>query len=371
MHYAEYPSRADQLIAAGRTLLLALDDREIDLNIAKHAVESAAEQPGAFSVDLQFEASNTTVGTNHLALKSEDVLSGLLLDFQAANLLLATGLNTSGQPVSADRSILLEALQQVETSRINITHDLSESRASLAFDADKEIQSPDLNSARAAFHKDSAATLQQVVDESHNVVTSIFQHLSKVDPAKIPDALNKLGESIGGIVSAGHLIQKGVEKLQNAIDTLFRLLGPAASARAKMLLAEAWNNFTSLVSMRDLLRRALDVNTTEARIDQILAIPDLHTEAIDAATNALLPLREALKKDMNLVRTVLRAVVLSASLLGVVHVAIPWLPLLTATAYLSVLAAALLIGSDYADSGTLLHWVKGVGEIATDICANQ
>jgi hypothetical protein len=64
---------------------------------------------------------------------------------------------------------------------------------------------------------------------------------------------------------------------------------------------------------------------------------------------------------------ILSAVAVAGSIIAILHVAAPWIPLVFAGIYAALIGATVLVAMDYTDSGHLLGWVRGVGQIAGSI----
>jgi hypothetical protein len=58
---------------------------------------------------------------------------------------------------------------------------------------------------------------------------------------------------------------------------------------------------------------------------------------------------------------------LAGTITSFLHFAAPWMPAAFAAGYGALLASAIIIGSNYAGSGRLVHWMRGVATIAEGI----
>jgi hypothetical protein len=115
------------------------------------------------------------------------------------------------------------------------------------------------------------------------------------------------------------------------------------------------------------LKWAFGVEATRTHIAEILGSEGLERAALDEASNALSQLVIKFKENMAMAQGLTSAVTLAGTLLALTPLAGPELALVTASAYVLILAAVVLIGMDYADSGRILQRVRGVGEIADSV----
>jgi hypothetical protein len=90
---------------------------------------------------------------------------------------------------------------------------------------------------------------------------------------------------------------------------------------------------------------------------------------VDRASNSLTALAGAFTESNALLRALIRAIDLAAVLLLMLNFASPWLALGLAVAYLSAVGGALLVAGEYTGGRQLLHWTKGVEQVAEGIVA--
>jgi hypothetical protein len=365
--YADYTGRSKRLILAGEQLLESLQNEEVDRSIAIQDIESAA-QPGPTSeLVLRFaSARNDQVPPSPAGTSPDDALSGLLLELQGANVLLSAGIALNEHGGGSDVSLLTQSVQNLEISQSAATQVLA-SRAALAFAPTAGVKSSDINAAKETFRENAQGVLKDIVDDAASVVNAVLEQLKKLDGAKILEGIDKLGESFESFAIAGRLIRQGLDKLKNALDALTKLFGKDLLASMKKQVAEIWQKFQSGEYIRDVLVRTFDVEGTEARIAAALAQVNIDISVVDGATNDLAPLSEKYKSNMKLFRSLNSAIALAAGIIAVLHVAAPWVPLAMLGVYAALIAATILVGMDYCDSGRVLNWVRGVGQIAKGI----
>lgn len=365
--YADYSSRSQRLINAGQQLIQSLQDETIDRSVAIQDIESAAKASTASELVLRYASASDDSGPPPAGqISPEDALSGVLLDVQAANVLLSAGIALNEHGGGSKTSFLHDSMAEVGNSRAIVTQNL-EARAKREFAPASGVKSSTLEAAKKTFSDNAEGVLKDIVDDAAAVVGDVLEKLQQFDGAKIAEGIQKLGESFQVISAAGKLIQRGLDMLKNALDALSKLFGKEVLASAEKKVGEIWKKFQSGEYTRDVLTRIFDVKGMQAHIVAVLTQADLDIASIDSATNDLPGLSDKYKSNMKLFRSLMSAVALAGGIIAFLHLAAPLIPLAMAGVYIALIAAAVLVGMDYSDSGRILRWVRGVGEIANGI----
>ena len=294
----------------------------------------------------------------------DDALSGVLLDLHAANVLLSAGIALN-EHAASDTSFLINSLNEAESSRARITTDL-ERQARLAFAPAAGVKSSSLEDAKKTFRENADGVLKDIVDDANAVVNDVLEKLKNLDSGKIIEGINKLGESFQPIAAASKLIRQGLELLKRALDALSNLFGKKAFDSVKAKVVEIWTKFHSGEYTHDALAWAFNIKGTEERIAAVLGRGNA-VDLIDNATNELPGLSDKYKANMNLLRSIMSAVVVAGTIVAFLQLAAPYIPIALASIYAAVIGATILVGMDYCDSGRILGWVRGVGQIANSI----
>lgn len=364
--YADYSPRSEKLIQAGEQLIQSLQDDTIDRSIAIQDLESAAKATTASELVLRFAGGGSSAGAGFPVLISpEDVLSGVLLDVQAANVLLSAGIALNEHGRGSTTEFLNNSMAEIQNSGAIVTQNLA-AQARLPFSPESGIKSANVEEAKKLFSENANAALKEIVSEAALVVGDILKNLKKFGGAKVWEGIQKLGESSEFVAAAGRLIQRGLDILKNALEALSRLFGKEALESAKTKVGEIWEKFEAGQYTQDLLARLFETEATQAHIVTALGQVELEIAVIDSATNALLALAEKYRGNMKLLRLLMSGVAFAGTILTFL-LAAPWIPLALAIVYAALIAATVLVGMDYSDSGRVLRWVRGVGEIASGI----
>jgi len=362
--YADYSERSQRLIAAGQLLLESLEDKSIDRSIAIQDLETAAEADASSHVVLRFSApASSQAAEVSEPISPDDALSGVLLDLQGANILLSAGIALNEHGKGSNKSLLNDSLENAQSSQTIVKSDLK----ALMFAPEAGVKSSDLEGARKAFRQNADGVLKDIVDDANEVVNDVLKKLKDFDSAKVLESIDKLGESFQVVAAVGKLIHRGIELLNMALAALAKLFGKEAFAKVKGNIEEIWKKFKSGEYTHDFLAWVLDVKGTETLITAALAQKDVKITVIDNATNDLPALSDKYKSKMKLLRSLLSAVAVAGSIIAVLHAAAPWIPLAFAGIYGALIGATVLVAMDYADSGHVLGWVRGVGQVAGSI----
>ncbi|MEY2488205.1 MAG: hypothetical protein QOC70_147 [Verrucomicrobiota bacterium] len=365
--YADYSERSQRLISAGQLLLESLDDQSIDRSIAIQDLESAAQAGTSSEAVLRFSApAGGGAAQPAEPISPDDALSSVLLDLQGANILLSAGIALNEHVGKPNKSLLNSSLENAESSRAIVASDLK-AFETMMFAPKAGVKSLDLEGARKAFRENADGVLKDIVDDANAVVTDVLKKLKDVDGKAVLAGIDKLGESFQVAAAVGKLIHRGIELLNMALEALAKLFGKEAFAKVKGNVEKIWEKFSSGEYTHDFLAWALDVKGTDTLITAALGQQNVDFTVIDNATNDLPGLSDKYKSKMKLLRSLLSAVAVAGSIIALLHVAAPWIPLVFAGIYAALIGAAVLVAMDYADSGHVLGWVRGVGQIAGSI----
>lgn len=348
-------------------MIESLDDKSIDRSIAIQDLESAAQAGTSSEAVLRFSAP-AGVGAAQQAerISPDDALSGVLLDLQGANILLSAGIALNEHGRGSSKALLNYSLENAETTRGIVASDLK-ALETKKFAPKAGVKSLNLEGARKAFRENADGVLKDIVDDANAVVNDVLKKLKDFDGAKVLAGIDKLGESFQVVAAAGKLIRRGIELLNMALEALAKLFGKEAFAKVKGNVEEIWKKFKSGEYSHDFLAWALDVKGTDTLITAALGQVDVNITLIDNATNDLPGLSDKYKSKMKLLRSLLSAVAVAGSIIAILHVAAPWIPLVFAGIYAALIGATVLVAMDYTDSGHVLGWVRGVGQIAGSI----
>jgi hypothetical protein len=376
---SDYLLDVQSVLHAGQRLRQSLDAPASRREFAISQLERAAtrqEAGGKAYQAFMFNQLDVTPETAKVRRErvAEDALASIVTDLEVANVLLAAGRTLGEKGPVAEPVLLDEALAKLRTSASAVEEFLPEPLQDVAetgrfgfsetTSATIRQGSADLATAIAAFKSRAEETLTLLIEESEGVVVDVLKATGKLDPQKVLEALGMLGEAGAQLPKIGRLIRQGLRKLQGAINALVQLLGNDALTKIKEKLQEVWTDLQAGKQASGVLEWAYAVASTRARLTETLGAEDLDLVALDAGSEELQRLQAKFKEHAGLLRGALAAV----TLLGTIvvwggWVAGPPLALATAFALVLIVAAVVLIGMDYADSGSVLRRVRGVGEI--------
>jgi hypothetical protein len=370
------------VFAAGRLLQNSLNEDLDTLNYAVTRLSRAATKQGAgaknyraFMFSEMKPARKTPKKKNERI--GEDVIASVLADLQVANVLVAAG-HAVGEVEGNKRPEFLEvALHDLDQTGPVIGKGLSSSLAkgvtlqrfnfSGATVKKKTYSSANTESAIKTFKEVSDETLEQFVTGVYEVAVSVFEALKKLSPEKVLEALNQLGGPVKTITGmAQRLIKQGLQKMKQALDDLTRLIGIDAINKVRDKVEEIWKNREKGI-VNQLLSKLIGVESTRAVITTILNGKGLDKTILDQRSNEVADLLIPYNEKTQIAKKIVSAISFGASLLVLTPIAGQKIALFAASSYFIVLASVMLIAMDYADSGTILRWVRGVGEIANSL----
>jgi hypothetical protein len=198
-------------------------------------------------------------------------------------------------------------------------------------------------------------------------VMNTVNGLSRLDFGKVSEALSNLGNAIGDLPKIGRLFRKGVAIMQKAFESLLRLIDGGALKLVKDKVEKLWNDFRAGEFTNSVLAWMFELQASREQRDEILQRHGLEVSALDKGSYDLKQLGVAFKETMSILYTSASAVSLAGTVLILVPVFGPKLTLLAASIYALILAATILIGMDYSDSGRLSKRVRGIREITNSV----
>lgn len=383
----DYLQTIQSVLNSGKSLRRLLDADTSTQHFAIGQLEEAAQQNAGRAQGYQafmfteLEATAEKERPKRERL-TEDSLAMALTDLQVANVLIAGGLTTGELGKKEDPRLLDEALrklentkQAVETYLVNpLDRDLEPGRFGFAGEAPSptKTNSDNLSDALETLSSRSEETLKTLVDEAKSVVTVIYSGLENMkDKNLIQTALSQLGTRFQALSGVARLIRWGLEKLKQALNALLDLLGTDALGRVKDKINEFFKKMNVGEYIAEVLEWAFGFEDTRKQILVLTQVPppqtDLKKEQVDDATDELVTLDITYKDNMAMAKSLVSGVKWCGAVLALTPLAGPNLALLTASAYVLILAGVILIGMDYADSGVELRRVRGVKEIIQTI----
>lgn len=384
----EYLGSVRSVYAAGRCLLEDLNEPEDLRDDSIAGLERAStlhDAGGAGFRNFMFETLESTPTSSREVPGQvvEDALATILTECQVANVLMAAGQAVgeqgfepgkgAGDPTHLDTSLTrLDATRRaVEQSLMGAPGGLGAGRFGFAEVGSPPAFSPseNLEAAVTTFRAKSDAALSHLVQESRTAILGVFGSLRQLDHQKILDALGKLGSQLQELGGLGRLLRRGIEKLRGAFEALVRLLGPEAISAVKERLQKLWEDLQKGEKeyTTQALEWAYDVRSARERVNEILSRDDLQITKLDQASQDMDRLLPSFLESMKFLQGITAAVTMTGTVLALTPLVGTWLEGVAATAYLTVLAAIVLVGMDYTDSGLDLGRVCGVGEIANGL----
>lgn len=301
------------------------------------------------------------------AAAAEDVLSLAASDLQVGAVLLAAG-EVVGE-LSAPEAAASRAREHLDTAIAALGATSREfagetDRASMrAFAAEAASRpSADRPSAIAAFEAQARAILDLVTSELGGVVGKITDKISIKDLA---GAIADVGLNLPNIDAVGRLVSLAVKKVVNAFKTLASFIGEAAFEALRdpvMKLVERLRD----QGFRAILAGLVDVDGTLAYVRIAVSAPGVELAALDRGTAELIALGPRYRQTVKYINIAIGAGVLLNAIAG------PTLAILSTvgiTLLVLSLLVAVAVAKDFADSENWLRLVRGVREIADDVCA--
>ncbi|MCS7221295.1 MAG: hypothetical protein RML36_08280 [Anaerolineae bacterium] len=328
------------------------------------------------------------LGTTRSAVQAErvsvDTLGSVVADLQVAHVLLAAGQSVGEieEPAMRTRAVgpapmLADALRSLdETARglrwalaMPISRPVAATRSLFGPPQPvviEPVQSPSVEQALSTFRSIAMDTLEHVVAGVHKAIRSCIEAISSLDEKAILSALEMLVGEIGALPEIGRLIRLGVDRLKKAITAIITFLGDEVMDALKAKLKEMVQQWLSAQQLDAELRKALNIQATQKLIEEVSARPGLIGDQLDQASTAIKVLRVRFDGHVETIAQASKTVAVVGGLLATSGLGVKAV-LLAAVAYLAIIAWAVGMGIDYADSGRILNRVQGIGMIAQEL----
>lgn len=363
---------AQAVLDAGRLVKTFLgNDRS--LPFALNQLEAAAERHetgvdglvslGFAELELPHPA-NEAVDANEAADANEavehDLLVSVLADLDVAGVLLAAG-QASGDGVAArgDPLLLDRALDRLsETTRSMAAGETAVLQ--LGFGEPEppkpEPGSANLQDAADRLRQRTSEVLSTLSKETGAVAGQVVTALRHMAPQAVTDAIEKLGDAVPAVPKTGRLIGRGLRILSRALQTLSRLVGVDVLAKVRAWVGGLWARAQQGTLLEPALGHLFGSADTMALTSELIGrASDDDKAALDRASSELGALTAGFSGVGGTLKTLVSRV---AVVTGLAFVAAqlfppvaPWVAPAAALAYVLVLAVAVVVGMDYADTG--------------------
>lgn len=306
-------------------------------------------------------------------------LAGFVTDLQVSQLFLVAGRATGegGTVTRGARSLaeepvtLSDALQALDTTARALRTPLVSAVAPAVAATRGGVgptaiaRSLTLAEALQTLSQTTNATLTQLVDGVYGAIRSCIDAITNLDRNAILAALRALGAQALEIPDVGRLLRLGIDRLQKAIAAITEALGGTIVALIKMKIEAIVREWLSAQRVQEELRKVLEVEQTSQIVAALVARQDLIIDRVDDASTKLQALGERFRQQMETVDKAAKTVSVIGGLLLTSSLG-SQAALLTAAAYLAVIAWAFFVGMDYADAGGIQR-VEGVRAILNQI----
>lgn len=357
---------ADDILISAERLKRALEQGG-DYEQAVSELDSAASGPPRVS---GFRPGPT--GAERSAAEDPDeIFRSIVLDLHEGNVLMAASVAVPADPKAAPSA---EAVNELGTaiSDLRSASAAVQGTATHGFlrrPAQKPPALPDQpDKASEMFVTEGQATLDGFQADAGKALGDAIQRLWNLkDEKQVQAAFDHLPEPVGEL-AASALDEKGVQRIQGAVDKLQSLVGIPALKQIKDKLAKLWEDFKSGVLQKEIVHWAFGAADIETRLETVVKLSVARAK-LQKGLEDLYALRSKFKGYMDWIFWVLLGIGGAANLVKWLGVTIPHLLLIIAIAYTTAVGVIVLLGREYTGSQRLLHWVEGVSGVIDYVCA--
>jgi hypothetical protein len=371
----DYFQTTQKVLNAGRQLLDSIQTED-DLEALQYAVtqlEAASDTQGSISEGYRaflFSEAEAVAPRRQEVVREqvlEEVFTSVLTDIQVGNVLLAAGQGLGegdGQPRPGQ---LADALSLLEGTAATLKTTLRDGARLFNFTEEaggRGAPPSTIEEAVEGYRQRANETLDLVVKGAYGVTTAIVEALKQLSPETVLKALESLGGPIKAVAGfVGRLINKGIEKIKAAVETLVDFIGNDAVKKIKDKLAEFLKEAAEGGFAESLLGRFVGAEVTRASIKQRLDGGGLDRVSLNEGSDELRLLAATYQKNMEMAKKAVTAITFASGIIGLTSLGPQNAALFAGVGYCTVLAVVILLAMDYADSGRVLGRVRGVGVV--------
>jgi len=358
--YSDYPARARKLADAGDNLLEAISDPTAEQSIVVVDLETSASGIAPADLQRRFEPAPNVVSQPP---SPEDILSGILLEFQSANALISAGIALDEHGSGSDTQFLKDAVSQLRETGADLSKHIQ--KAAVSGFAPTEAPSANLDTALTLFRTSATRTLDSIQAGTEGVIDSAFKKLKEQDKSKVAQAIDNLGKTFEVVKTAGNLIKQGLAKLKAVLAALSEMFGDEALSQIKAKVKEIWEKYTK---ENPLVATLIGIPDAKHRVNAFADAPGRQIQELDGLSRELALLEDKYQGKRQILDGLVSAVVLAMGVVGFLNVvglwaASPWVALVAGGAYAAIIGSALLVGLNYTGTRRWAGWTRGVCEI--------
>lgn len=299
----------------------------------------------------------------------ESVMVAALTDLQIGNVMIATGGALKEVEIPDERSILNDALLNLETTTQFFKQTLSgEGRTSL--EQEETTESLDASTFRDSIKK----ILNSFVFEAERVVSGVCEDLSELDPSTISSVISRLGQAIQNLSHThqgiGRFVDQGIRKLKQSLEFLNQILPQGSLNQCQEIVGQLWNRVNQEEPVHTILSSAFAIESVQGTALNNLETAEnnnsFDSSKLEQANKDFIALEKSFKDQMTIARRISGAVTTAGLLLQIVALVDPPMMVLIPSIYLSIIAVVILVGRDYTDADDI-GCVRGVIKITEEL----
>ncbi|HEY5785385.1 MAG TPA: hypothetical protein VIT65_11465 [Microlunatus sp.] len=358
---AEYKNGVSSVLWAVRALdCAATSGTEVDAQEAAAELlrVATARESGGGGVQ-GFRAADRPVAAANLDVA--DSMQEILLELEVGQTLITAGTVAQEVSTAVEPGALAAAADQLDESQRAL--DAPADRASAGFRGGDEAPDPD---PVVAFPGHLAAAVDGIVSRTVDVGKEVVVGLSAIPAASLAPIAAGAVTALSELPKVGPIIAAGIRAVRRAVTALYELLPAAARDKARELAKQWWGDHGSSVTAaaaRGLLGAEAVVAAGAAALEGRV----LDTEKLRTARGLLDQLAETHSETAATLERIARVLKAVFGIATALVILATWVYGAAALGFFFLLGAAVWIGRDYLDAGSLGDRVVGVRAILTEM----
>ncbi|MFD0273123.1 hypothetical protein ACFVHB_04305 [Kitasatospora sp. NPDC127111] len=211
----------------------------------------------------------------------------------------------------------------------------------------------------SALRQQASATLDGLVAQVSDVATGAASLARKAVPV-----FDAAWEQIGKVVRVGQIVGRfvrlGLRAVEAALNRLYTLVHADFLRTARDKVHAIWENARDDATTPAMIRVVIGADAAEQGVGRALTGDGFHPDRLDLAAGRVRELGSQFGRLMGVAQAVVGALAAVGVVSAIFHLVLPQVAIAIGAIALAVVAASVVLGSDYADSGTGRGLVRGV-----------
>jgi hypothetical protein len=292
---------------------------------------------------------------------ADEELTQILTELNVGQVLLAAGEAVGESDLQSTDATLESALDELEDTT-NLLDAADGSSSVVGFTRRQVPGEPPLEMFRGRL----TTTVDGVVKHTVSIGIDVGQGLASIPAIVVNPILTGVVNTLTNFPQVGRLITTALRAIRRALGALQQLVPESLGADVRQRFAQWWNERDQSV-LEPVARWLLGVVEVDTTVRAILSAPGIPEDRLREGTDRLTALVARYERSASVISGILRVLSTLLGWLGVFASVAAWVYGAAAMGYFLAFGAAVWIGRDCLDTGSVWDRVPGVRTILTEL----